>query len=129
MTDVEITTRWHSEDVLQCLDGDRVVGEVFWNGGEWMWFAIGDDGEVDTSYGTGVWIEVDPEQERHMREIREENALMDEGPRQVADAVLKAMRRTFRDDEELRDLVRLRARQLARTYVRTMNYVEEVKGR
>jgi hypothetical protein len=33
--------------------------------------------------------------------------------------VLKSMRRTFRDDEELRDLVRIRSLGLARRYVRT----------
>jgi hypothetical protein len=34
-----MTTRWHDEDVLQVLDGERVVLEAFWNGGEWIAFA------------------------------------------------------------------------------------------
>jgi predicted acyl esterase len=113
-----MTTRWHDEDVLQVLDGERVVLEAFWNGGEWIAFAKREDGEVDHEAGQ-VYIAVDPERETHMRHVRDENAMMDEGPRQVANAVLKSMRRTFRDDEELRDLVRIRSLGLARRYVRT----------
>lgn len=116
---VKIVTRWYSEDVLQCLHGDEVVAEVFWNGGEWIWFAMGRDGEVDHGYSTGHWIEVDPQAEQHMRDIQTENAKIEnEATRDAAAAALKARRRTFRDDEDNRDLVRVRAIQLAREYVR-----------
>lgn len=130
MTDVTITTQWYDDDTLQCFHGETLVAEAFFNGGEWIWFAHRPDGEVDTAYSTGYWIEVDPRAEAHMRDVQIENAKIEaDAPREAAEAALKARRRMFRDDEELRDLVRMRAQQLARTYVRTMNYVEEVKGR
>lgn len=123
-----ITTRWYSEDVLQCFHGDVRVGEAAWNGGEWIFWAIDpSDGEVDTMYSSGEWIEVDPPQERHMREVREANALIEhDAAREAANAALNARRRAFRDDENMRDLVRLRAKQLARTYLRQSNQVKEV---
>lgn len=120
---IEIQTRWHSEDVLQCLYNGTVVGEAFWNSGQWIFFAKDpSDGEVDTLYSSGEWIEVDPPVEKHMREIREANALIDhDAAREAADAVLNARRRAFRDDESHRDLVQLKAKQLARIYLRDTN--------
>jgi hypothetical protein len=111
-------THWFSADVLQCFEGERLVGEAFFNGGEWIFFAReGDD--VDHAAGQ-VYIEVDPALEVAMREQRQEIAAEEEPTkRAVLEAELKGRRQMFRDDEENRDLVRVRSLILARRYART----------
>jgi hypothetical protein len=110
-------THWFSADVLQCFEGERLVGEAFFNGGEWIFFARTED-DVDHAAGQ-IYIEIDPTLEVEMREQRQEIAA-EEDPtkRAVLQAELKGRRLMFRDDEENRDLVRIRAMGLARRYLR-----------
>jgi hypothetical protein len=116
------STQWFNADTLQCLaeddDGDWLVGEAFFNGGEWIFFCYTRDGAVDNAAGQ-MYIEIDPTLEVEMREQQQEIAA-EEDPtkRAVLQAELKGRRLMFRDDDENRDLVRIRAMGLARRYLR-----------
>lgn len=113
-------TTWHSEDVLQVHNDDgELILEAFWNGGEWIAFAY-ENGNVDHAAGQ-MYIEIDATTEVRMRE--EEQAILAASADHPTERDVKLMeltgrRRMFRDDPEHRELVRLRARDLARRYLR-----------
>lgn len=119
---MKITTQWFNADTFQCLaqdeEGDFLVGEAFWNGGEWIFFCYTRDGAIDHAAGQ-AYIGVDPLTEAAMRDERMEIAKeADPTRRAVLEAELKGRARMFRDDEEHRDTMRVRAVELARRYLR-----------
>lgn len=124
----KIDYRWHDEDTLQLLHEETVVAECFWNGGEWIFFDVGPDGEVDTDRHPGRRIEIDSAQEAKFREEYEAIAAEPEGIREALYAELRGRRQMYRD--ETMSYARIRAVMLARNLVRDMHlartYVKSV---
>jgi len=95
------------------------IADVFFNGAEWLYVRLDRSGEV--VHPIDRWLNVDPEQWSHLREMTNENAKgREERPQAVneaLDAALAARRRQFRDDT--REDAELLARGMARVWWKT----------
>jgi len=93
------------------------VGDLFFNGCEWLFVKLDAEGEIVTD-SSNTWIDADPEQWAHLREMANENAKGREERNQAVndalDAALALRRRQFRDDT--RELAELGAKGKARAW-------------
>jgi hypothetical protein len=86
--------------VIAMADDEHKIGELFWNGSEWLFIRWTIMGEVHDPINT--WIDVDPGRRIHLNKIADENlkGSTDRNPTVQAalDAALDTRRREFRDD-------------------------------
>lgn len=93
------------------------VGDLWFNGAEWLFVKYDLHGEI-VNDAENMWIDTDPEEWAHLREIANENAKGREDRNQAVnealDAALALRRRQFRDDT--RELAELGAKGKARAW-------------
>lgn len=119
---LRIGTQWYDDDTLQCFFEAELVAEAFFTGGQWVFYE-----QVDGRNVNPHAIPLDPELEAQHRRDQERIAQEpDPGKRAVLNAELSGRRRMYRDDEENRYLMTVRAKHLARKVVRNRQKNEEV---
>lgn len=115
----KLTLEWTDDDsawviALDAPPSDPVkVGTLGWNGSQWFFWRLTQDGEVIMD--GGYFIDVDPEQDDAFRKEAFEIARLDESIRTVRELELQGRRTMFRDDS--RDLASIGARVEARRWL------------